>query len=404
MADHGSGEGGAYLGRDRRGAGPVQAAGQEFVCEVSHAGDTTHPPVDSRDVFGDLPTPVLVVDVDVFDANVVRMARRAERLGVGLRPHAKTVKSPQLMERVVAAGVIGLTVSTLGEVATLAHLVDDLLLAVPVAAGKAAHVLAALGDREVRLTLIVDDPAGLEGVPDDSRISVAIEIDSDGVRGGVRADDPALLELAERVAERSVLRGVMTHHGGSYSGTPTDVPSAAARERDAVVAAADRLRNAGHRIDMVSVGSTPTASVAADLAGVTEMRPGVYLFGDRSMVALGACDPGDVAATVISTVIGHTRAGAALIDAGWAALGRDAGVPAIGPDPGLGALVESGTVVSSATQEHGVVGSGRLAVGDRVRIAPNHACATAEMHDELVLVRGGEVVGRVRRPRGWWAS
>jgi len=195
---------------------------------------------------------------------------------------------------------------------------------------------------------------------------------------------------------------VITHHGGSYLLGASQLPEAASVERAAACGAADRLRAAGHTVEIVSVGSTPTASAASDLSGVTEMRPGVYLFGDRSMLALGVCRESDLAASVLTTVIGRTRDGAVLLDAGWSALGRDPGVPALGPGPGLGAVMGGGPVVASATQEHGVVPEpGWLAIGDRVRVVPNHACATAEMHTELVLVRGDAVVGRVERPRSW---
>lgn len=365
-------------------------------------------------MFPDVATPALLVDVDVLAANARRMSDRASMLGVALRPHAKTVKSPELLSGVVRRGAIGLTVSTLGEIRTLRDITRDILYAVPVAHGKADPILNALGDAPIRLTVVLDDEANLSGVPDDQRVDVSIEVDSDGERGGIAPDAPGLVDLAERIASRHRLRGVMTHAGGSYLVDRGHVPQVAARERDAVVTAALRLTGAGHRIDMVSVGSTPTMAVVDDLGGVTEMRPGVYLFGDLSMVALGACGVDDLAVSTLATVIGRAHAGdVSIIDAGWSSLSQDGGVKALDGRTGLGVVVVEGgrldssdLVVTGASQEHGLVtkvggGATGLSTGSRVRVYPNHACATAEMHSEMTLVSSGTTVGRVARPRAW---
>lgn len=365
-------------------------------------------------MFEDLATPTALVDVGVFEANLQRGHRRAADLGVGLRPHAKTVKSPELLESVVSAGARGLTVSTLGELRTLAAVSADIMYGVPVAAGKGPAVLDALGDAPIRLTVIVDSVSGLAGVPSDPRIDVAIEVDCDGHRGGVRPDDPLVTELADRISEHHRLRGVMTHGGGSYLGEPSEVARLAVAEREAVVGVASVLRDRGHRFDMVSVGSTPTFFTVDHLRDVTEARPGVYLFGDLSMVALGAMRLPDLALSTLATVVGVVDRGRrALIDAGWSALSQDWGVPALERTTGLGrvatvgrGLSDSDLVVSDANQEHGFVtmrtgGLTGLSVGERVRVWPNHACATAEMHSSLVLVRGEDVIGPVDRPRGW---
>jgi D-serine deaminase-like pyridoxal phosphate-dependent protein len=365
-------------------------------------------------VIRDLPTPALLVDVEVFEANAVRMAERAATLGVALRPHAKTVKSPELLRNVIGLGAEGLTVSTLGELRSLLPLTTDFLYGVPVADGKAGRVLEAIGSHDVRLSVIVGELGNLDGIPRDPRIDVVIEIDSDGHRGGIPPDDARLEELAEAIASRHRLRGVMTHAGGSYLVDRVDVPSVAVMERAAVVTAANRLRSAGHDIEMVSVGSTPTMATVDHLEGVTEARPGVYLFGDLSLVALGACAEGDMAMSTLATVIGSSGDGRrSFIDAGWSALSQDKGVPALGKDGGLGVVVpidgavgDSRLVVSSANQEHGLVttregGPTGLETGSRVQVFPNHACATAEMHRRVTLVANGEVVGSDLRPRDW---
>jgi D-serine deaminase-like pyridoxal phosphate-dependent protein len=277
-------------------------------------------------VLSDLATPVALVDLDVFSRNVAFGATRATELSVALRPHAKTVKSPALLADVMGAGAVGLTVSTLGEIRTLTPIVTDLLYGVPVAPGKASHIVESLGSTDVRLTVIVDSVEAVSAIPSDPRVDVAIEIDCDGHRGGVSPESPTLVEIAERVAAGHRLRGIMTHGGGSYLGTPQEVGRVAGAERDAVVVAASHLRRAGHRIEMVSVGSTPTFVAVDDLEGVTEARPGVYLFGDMSMVELGIFPPDRMALSVLATVIGLVAGGStALIDAGWSALSQDRG-------------------------------------------------------------------------------
>lgn len=206
----------------------------------------------------------------------------------------------------------------------------------------------------------------------------------------------------------------MTHAGGSYLVKPAEVASIAATERSSVVVAADRLRAAGHEIEMVSVGSTPTVATVDHLEGVTEARPGVYLFGDLSLVALGACTEADLALSTLATVIGSSPDGhLSFIDAGWSALSQDKGAPILGEDAGLGVVVpvsgkamDARLVVSAANQEHGFVTSRDasptgLVTGDRVKVFPNHACATAEMHHRMTLVADGEVVGIELRPRDW---
>ncbi|MEX2654571.1 MAG: alanine racemase [Acidimicrobiia bacterium] len=363
-------------------------------------------------MFGDLVTPAALVDMDVFAANTGQGVQRAAELGVDLRPHAKTVKSPELLGSVVAAGASGLTVSTLAELRTLAAVSTDIMYAVPVAAGKSPALLEALGDAPIRLTVVVDSVSGLLGVPSDPRVDVAIEIDCDGHRGGVRPDDPRVYSLADQIVEHHRLRGVMTHGGGSYLVGASEVPMLATAERDAVVGVAAGLRDRGHDVDLVSVGSTPTFFGVDHLRGASEARPGVYLFGDLSMVSLGVMRPTELALSTLATVVGVVDRGhRALIDAGWSALSQDRGVPALKGMTGLGSvttagLADSELIVSEANQEHGFVtmrtgGPTGLEVGERVRVWPNHACATAEMHSRLALVRGEEVIGRAERPRGW---
>jgi D-serine deaminase-like pyridoxal phosphate-dependent protein len=232
-----------------------------------------------------------------------------------------------------------------------------------------------------------------------------IEIDTDGHRSGVKPDDPVLLEIASALNGGARLKGVMTHAGASYDlNTPEALAAMAEQERSRCVAAATRLRAAGHACPVVSVGSTPTALSAAHLDRVTEVRAGVYVFFDMVMVDVGVCRVDDVAISVLCTVIGHQQdKGWIITDGGWMAMSRDLGHDQHGygmvcdadgqplPDRGFG----------KANQEHGVLQwrgapdvsvAQRFPVGTSLRVLPNHACATGAQHGQYHVIpqNGGD--------------
>ena len=223
-------------------------------------------------------------------------------------------------------------------------------------------------------------------------------------------DDERLLEVAARLGPR--LAGVMTHGGHSYAGRhPTELAGIAEQERSAVVAAAERLRQAGHTVGIVSLGSSPTALHAEHLDGVTEVRAGVYMFGDLFQAEILTHAQEDIAVTVLATVIGLREAEHKLVlDAGGLALSKDRSTQATDHDYGFGlVLAEDGSprlgrsIVRFAYQEHGVVDCDpglpfpMLRVGDQVRVAPNHTCMTAAAYDRYHVVAG---TSRVRRRVG----
>jgi len=250
--------------------------------------------------------------------------------------------------------------------------------------------------------------------------AVLIEIDCDGHRGGVLPDDPALLEIADVLRDGGVeLRGVLTHAGESYAHRGgVGLAEAAEGERAAAVAAAERLRDAGHAAPVVSVGSTPTAHFARDLTGVTEVRAGVFMFFDLVMHGIGVCQVDDIALSVVATVIGRRpEKGWILIDAGWMAMSRDRGTEKHPVDQGYGLVCDldgkpfADLIVGDASQEHGIItvrpGSDTalpdLAIGDKVRILPNHACATGAQHQSYQVVEAGghAIAATWPRMRGW---
>ena len=372
-----------------------------------------------------LPTPQLVLDEARMLRNIARLRSRLAPHGVTLRPHLKTAKSVEVARHVLADGIGPAAVSTLREAEVFAAAgVRDILYAVGIAPQKLARVLA-LRAGGCDLSVILDSREQAEAVAEASRtagdpIPVLIEIDSDGHRGGLRPDDPALLDIGRVLHEGgAALRGVLTHAGESYGVAGEEAHAAfAERERSATVAAAEALRAAGLPCPVVSVGATPTAHNARDLTGVTEVRAGVYVFFDLVMAGIGVCSTDDIALSVLTTVIGHQRErGWVLIDAGWMALSRDRGTARQAVDQGYGLVCDiegrviGDLIVSAANQEHGIValrpGSTGvlpdLPVGTRLRILPNHACATAAQFDDYAVLRADKDAPLAQWPRfrGW---
>ncbi|MFQ5783979.1 MAG: alanine racemase [Alphaproteobacteria bacterium] len=372
---------------------------------------------------GDIGTPALVLDRTRLARNLTAMSARIKAHGVDLRPHVKTAKSLEVARLATEGHSGGITVSTLNEAAYFARGgFRDITYAVGIVPSKLAEA-AAIEREGARLTLIADTVEAARAVADraaalSTRFGILIEVDSGSGRAGVAPDDPALIEIAGILdgSPEIELRGVLTHAGHSYACTTVaDIEAVAEAERRAVVDAADRLRGAGFPCPVVSVGSTPTARFARSLEGVTEARPGVYVFFDLYQAGLGCCGIDDIALSVLASVIGRRpERGRALIDAGALALAQDRSTAGQAVDRGYGMVcdisgADAGLHVVNVNQEHGFVESptgalpaDALPLGGRVRVLPNHACMTAAAHDRYHVVDGGdEVVAVWERTNGW---
>ncbi|WP_157218557.1 DSD1 family PLP-dependent enzyme [Flavisphingomonas formosensis] len=370
-------------------------------------------------------TPALVLDVAKLDRNVARLRAHLDALGVAFRPHVKSAKSIDVAWRLFAKGVGPITVSTLAEADYFAAAgFTDITYAVGLSPDK-IHRTRELVARGIDLSVLIDSLDQARALVEAARDGgvmpgVLIEIDCDGHRGGVLPDDPALVAIAGTLKDGGVdLRGVLTHAGESYAARGgVGLPEAAEQERAAAVLAAEKLRGAGHALPVVSVGSTPTAHFAKNLDGVTEVRAGVFMFFDLVMHGIGVCELDDIALSVVATVIGHRpEKGWILTDAGWMAMSRDRGTQRHPVDQGYGLVCDidgkpfADLIIGDASQEHGIIkarpGSGAtlpdLPLGTRVRILPNHACATGAQHDAYhVIVTGSRDVTAVwPRMRGW---
>ena len=341
----------------------------------------------------DLDTPFLAVDRDVLERNLLAMARLAQERGVALRPHAKTHKTLEIARRQLALGAVGLTVATVGEAEVFADGgFEDLFIAYPIwAAEHRGERLRAVAAR-VALSVGIDSAESAELLAKalaGTSARVVVEVDSGHHRTGVRPAEAGAIAVA---AERAGLpvAGVFTFPGHGYG--PGCRWPAAADEARVLAEAAAALRSAGIEPSVRSGGSTPTAGLVG--GGLTELRPGVYVFNDAQQVELGSAGWDGVALTAVATVVSR-RENAVVVDAGSKTLGADQP----GWATGAGRLPDYPDArVVALSEHHATVAfpSGAVApeVGSTVRVAPNHVCAAVNLADELVVTAAGEVVDR----------
>jgi len=371
-----------------------------------------------------LATPCLLLDESKMSRNIARLRDRLAGTGVGFRPHLKTAKSVEVARRLMETPRGPATASTLREVEQFSGAgVTDLTYAVGIAPDKLERVNA-IRRGGVDLTIVLDSLEQARAVAKSSDpldpIPVLIEIDCDGHRSGVKPDDrELLLAIAGELAPRAKVRGVLTHAGDSYGARGHSALEAAAeQERLAAVQATETLREAGFPAPVVSVGSTPTAFHGRNFEGVTEVRAGVFVFFDLFQAGIGVCAVDDIAVSVLTTVIGHQREkGWTIVDAGWMALSRDRGTARQEVDQGYGIVCDlagrplQDLLVVDANQEHGIIArrpgtageSPDLPIGTRLRILPNHACATSAQHDRYHVISTGssDVIDTWPRFSGW---
>lgn len=371
----------------------------------------------------DLATPAALVDLDALERNAQAMAARAHRLGVRLRPHVKTHKCAEAARIQVRGHFGGITVSTLAEARHFAAAgFRDITYAVPVSPRRLDEV-ADLVLSGTRLHVVLDHPTTLAEVERCAegrrlRFSAFLKVDCGGGRAGVAPDSEGAvaLALAMHRSRHVELHGLLTHAGHAYACRGRDeVRRVATEERAALVGLAARLQEVGVSVPELSLGSTPTLSVAETLPGITEVRPGNYLFFDAFQAAIGSCGATDIAFSVLATVIGvYPERGELLIDAGALALSKDPGPTHVDPDCGFGLVRDAAgsgrfgqLKVMALTQEHAVLRSPsgevppELGIGASLRILPNHSCLAAALFDILQVVRGLEVVDQWRPVRGW---
>jgi len=359
----------------------------------------------------DVETPALLLYGDVMERNLTHMAGRARRLGVSLRPHIKTHKCLELGRRQVAHGAHGITVSTLFEAQAFAGGgFTDLTWAFPLDPTH-LHRVRRIAAGGAMLRVILDDLETAKAVAG-TGLHVWLKVDCGYHRAGVDPSSRYALEVARELGrERGlVFDGILSHSGHAYrTSNKTEAAQIAEQERQVMAWFADLLRKDGLPLRGVSVGSTPAMAAVKDLTGVTEARPGNYIFYDRTMVLIGCCEPDDVAVSVLATVVSH-QPGAShfVVDAGALSLSKDLGPTHLGVEPAFGEVKgHPELAVASVSQEHGLIRAGapaaiegKFKVGEQIEIIPNHSCLTEAHFDEYAVVEQDRVVDRWKIERG----
>lgn len=351
----------------------------------------------------DVDTPVLAIDLDIMERNISRMAKKAKRHNVKLRPHIKTHKSPEIARLQVAAGATGVTAAKLGEAEVMVRGgIEDVLIAYPIVGEKKLARLEKLVT-DAKVTVSLDSVEVAEGISRvgrrlGKRIPVYLEVDTGLKRVGVRPGAPAA-SLAQAVARLQgvEVRGVMTHGGHVGAATSKDQLEELSRaQAELLVETAEEIRRAGVEVAEVSPGSTLAAFYEADTPGVTEIRPGTYVFNDSNTVDRWMATPDECAAFVITTVVSRPAPDRVVIDAGSKTLSADQSVSGRGGH-GL-VLGGQGHQVVRLSEEHGVVQvdpDADISIGDQLLVVPNHICPAVNLSDYLVTVRNGSVVGEI---------
>jgi D-serine deaminase-like pyridoxal phosphate-dependent protein len=335
--------------------------------------------MNSRDAF-DLETPSVYVDLDVLERNIRTMQERCRGWGVGLRPHTKTHKIPEIARMQLDAGAVGITVAKIGEAEVLPG--EDVLIAYPIMADKLPR-LRALVDAGRRVTVVVDSVEAARGLPG---IGVMVEVDVGAGRCGV--------DTSEKVV--AIARAASDLRGLFY--WPSWIDEAGfARAREIVDGHIAALKAAGFSVPVVSGGSTPGAAKTPLIPATTEIRPGTYVFNDASCVANKLAPIEDCALRVLVTVVSTAVAGQCVVDGGTKTFSSDAtvGVGTFGLFPDKPAWT-----MQKMNEEHGYVklaeGGAAPRIGEKVWVVPSHVCATVNMHDEIAYGRGGRVEGAFR--------
>lgn len=341
-------------------------------------------------------TPAIVINRNVMRQNIEHMAAIAKLNGVQLRPHVKTHKIPEFAHEQIAAGAVGITVAKVGEAEVMAdHGIQDIFVAYPIVVPSKIARMITLAQR-IRISVGVDSLVGAMRLSEAAQaanvtLEIRLEINTGLNRTGVLPDDA--LSLAKSIHELPCLNlnGIFTFKGAVYQGKSTlDLEAAGREEGETMVAVAEQLRANGIEIIHVSVGSSPSAKSVAVVKGVTEIRPGTYIFYDRMLTEMGVCTAEDCAAKVIVSIVSMPSPDLVVVDGGSKTFATD-----VQPNQaplnlrGFGEVIGyKEAVLERMNEEHGMIRMNvphNLQIGDTLEIVPNHICSTVNLHNTVYV-------------------
>lgn len=346
-------------------------------------------------------TPQLVVSEEILQRNIAEMASFARSINVKLRPHIKTHKSVEIARLQIAAGAIGVSCAKVGEAEVMVNEagIDDILLAYPIIGAMKYERLVPLMEK-ARIAVAVDSIEAIEAISramtkHERKIDIYLEINTGQNRSGVMWGEEAV-GFAERIDKHPNLKmtGIMTHEGHVAFVDPAEIAAAAQAAGEKMVQTAEMIRAKGIELPTVSVGSTPAARLTSVVSGITEMRPGTYVFNDNSLFRYdNQWEVSDCAARFVATVVSRTADDRCVIDAGAKTLALDPSRSHAGHGYIVG---HPNVIISKLSEEHGVcelpAGEEGFQVGDTVEVIPNHICPTVNLMDQMAIVRDGKVI------------
>lgn len=351
----------------------------------------------------EIDTPAIVVDREILDRNLRNMASYCREHDIALRPHTKTHKMPEIARMQVQYGAPGITVAKLGEAEVMADAgIDDITIVYPLWGENKWKRLTNLAKR-IKIAVTMDSLAVAEGISKAAQsagveVGIRLEFDTGLRRCGLPLEDRAM-DVAQRVYKLPNLRweGISVYPGhimGNRGTREQDI----ARENERLDRLYSLLDSIGIPYPLVSGGNTPAAYQSHLFHGVTEIRPGTYVFNDRNTVDAESVSYSDCAATVLTTVVSMSVPGRAIIDAGSKTLTSDALLS--GDRKHHGYIQDHPEyVLDGLSEEHGHVAipdGAPVRLGDKLRVVPNHICPCINLHDEVYLVSEDQVVDRWR--------
>jgi D-serine deaminase-like pyridoxal phosphate-dependent protein len=351
-------------------------------------------------IYPELDTPALLIDLDTVERNARRVQQACTDARVKLRPHTKTHKSVFFAQMQLNLGARGITVAKLGEAEVMADAgIGDVLIAYPLFGERKLRRLAALAKRVDRLIVSLDSLEVAEGLSSvgtqlGKPLEVYAEIDTGLHRVGRTPGEDAIAFCRSLSRFPGIrLTGLMSHAGPTWKATTDAERLSFARQEVAAMAAVKAA--VGDASIEISVGATPIAHLAGQTPGVTEARPGTYIFGDRNLMSLGLADESACAARILATVVSRPAPDRAVVDAGSKSLTMDPH-----REGGHGHVIGRPDVrVARLSEEHGVLEftpPSMLTIGERLQIIPNHVCPAINLFDRAYGVRGGKVEREIR--------
>lgn len=365
----------------------------------------------------DLRTPSLIIDLPKLKENAQAMIRRAKSHGVRLRPHVKTHKTIEGARFQLGNEFNGITVSTMAEAEYYSRYgFDDITYAFPITSDKLSQCAEIAGGIR-HFNILLDQPQTLKELEKFAEsngilFSAYLAVDAGNHREGVQPDESDSVTLAKELynSEHIDFRGILTHAGQSYHCHNVDeIITVAEKEREIMVGFARKLRAEGIACPEVSVGATPTCVHTRNMEGITEIRPGNYIFFDKFQADIGSCSLDECAAMVLSRIVGHYPArNQMIVDAGALALSKDPGADHMHETITYGHVVDHPELkILGLSQEHGIIRSedqipfDKFPVGSQIKIIPNHSCLTAALFPEYYILENDKIIDQWQPVRGW---